>query len=814
MSTVNYAIEDVHQPGLVGRWEPQYDDDSEPISASGETFQQLCVAAKALQDQEKFSAAIDKYSDALKLGRAPYGYMSFAYSNIGLCYVAVEIFDRALNYHQCHLECTRVAGDEEMEIVALTNMGICQTALQNYEAAIEDHERALGLATKLKNQLGQMQAFANLGNVYAYMGKFQEAVVYHEQQLRVARDLQLREAEGRAAFNLQSDHNSLGHYDVADTYARKKMATTTGRIPLNAGYSDCKPSVEVQSGWMVKHKGAAPDSTEPDKLGTKRMWCVLREGIFGYHEDTRAGLKARRYIKMADVISVTECALQDDDRTQPTRSLKLLTEDRSFFFTCDTAKDCADWIEALKKAKSAFVPFIADGHGFLGASSRSRLAAPASNFFDASPANQRRDTASRVQNPLFVNSYLMDDEDYDLEQGHLDVSNVPESGGFGGTGAPNDDDDDDFQADIQFMRPGPAFGKGTEFVEMEEINTAGAWATEETVQRSVQYLGAKPIKAGTVGKGTPSVSDVHSVVQDLIKQNRIVNVDLTVTDKQILARTAPTFSFTPQDINVHTLSSLSNVMNFDKCVAIVFETYSVDQVSYECTVYRCNSVAEATALKSVIAGRNAGQPPRSAGRVEVNEAYVEESQMMTTALPVRLAGTLDRGYLEFKDLGQQDGDRGGYLSVQADGTPGGDDDDEPVPLVRALSIPAYDQAKLPRAPHSPVKLTLTGEEGEETEAASYFSTADSSTDGVFSTSTFHGVRVGSTLSGPTPGESALTDSDRPPLDVGFHPGETSSDHAADPHTTALAERAALEQEASAMVDLFYAMNDLPHDTES
>eukprot|EP00051_Salpingoeca_urceolata_P027766 m.483183 g.483183 ORF g.483183 m.483183 type:complete len:838 (-) comp22809_c0_seq1:165-2678(-) len=833
-----YSISDVHQPGLVHRWEPPFNDHQEPVTNAGQTFEEVCVDAKGMQDQERFATAIDKYTMALKLGRAPYGHMGFAYSNIGLCFMAVDNFDRALNYHQCHLECTRVAGDEEMEVVALTNMGVCQLAQRNYDAAIEAHERALGLATKHSLLQGQLQAFANLGNVFAYMGKFQEAIVYHEQQLRVARELQDREAEGRACFNLQSDHNSLQHYDVADTYARKKLTTAGGREALNSGICDHKPTVLVHSGWLVKHKGAALEAEEPSSLQDTRLWCVLQEGIFGYHNDTRAGLTARRYIKLSEVASVHECALYDDEHVQPTRSFRINTEQRSFFFTCETPKDCSDWIEALRKTKSGFVPFVSDAtHGGVRGNNNP-LARPASQYFDAGP----RAPSGGVQNPLFHDSSYLQDEDpsdtlYNI--GHINVSVYDEAEEQGDEDMPPGFHDDEFGL-VPLGTP----------VDLTHVNTMGGWESDETVQRECKYLGTKPLPLPQSQRGMPPIRDVHSAVQDLERSNESLDVNLTVAEKQIIARTLPSFAEAPKEVTIHAVSQLVNVMNFDTSIAVVLETFALGKKGYECAVYSCDSVDEATALKEVIARRNAGQrttsvssrPGSMSRRVEVNDAYVEESEMTTIPIPSPGLSRGDvlsaPGYFTFEPEDNSLPDEAaGYLQVTESNEP----------IVRVVSIPDYDVAKPPSRTNTvssfdqPAFSTL--------QRSGYDPSSATAAGGVESHRTLHGARSAQhALIGVVPGEDAdtdpvlapplqfstehggeaLTDSTAAPLEFDTVPGE-SQDHtlprnargmtggqaaaASEGAMPSLDERQQLEREAGIMVDTFYELNQVPKQSQ-
>lgn len=360
-SRKSFDIKPPHGPNLDGklvRTAPESPVPSEGGVSPAELFERTVREAKEHQMRGDFNAAIEQYNAALKHSVGiPYGLMAFAYGNMGRCYHALEIFDRALNYHQLHLDLATQGDDDEMQCVALTNMGLAQYAMGNMQEAINLHLKCLATATELGDQQAQMRSFANLGNAYGSMGKYKEAVVYHEQQLRVAQALRDTDAEMRAAFNLENDHNSLKHYDVANRYRSKKNHAQTlklARSSLNEDLGDKRPGAEIASGWLIKHVGG--DKEGPKKVSDVRRWCVLQNGVFSYAKHVAATLKAQRYIRMTDVTSVEEYEVEGDDADQAV-SFRILVGERAYYFTCDSAKECRDWIEALNRARSGMAQF-------------------------------------------------------------------------------------------------------------------------------------------------------------------------------------------------------------------------------------------------------------------------------------------------------------------------------------------------------------------------------------------------------------------------------------------------------------------------
>lgn len=324
-----------------------------------EPFEQEASLGKQRQDNREFKEAMAHYEKCLKMKQAPYGMVGFVYCNIGKCYMGLEMCDRALQYFQLYLELGMNVQDPEMQALAVSNMGLAQYALGNIQEAMDHHKRALDLGLELNDLKVQLQAFANLGNTYGATGRYKEAVVYHEQQLRLAYSMGDREAEARACFNLENDHNSLKHYAVAEQYRTKKLAARVSRVPLNSGFGDQKPGLPLHSGWLIKHEGG--DIEGPSSCSAVKRWCILKGGVFSYQKHVRSGLKAQRYIRMADVVSIEEVVLEkfDSEQRSPAqdKSFRILCVDRAFYFTCATALECREWIEVLQQARTEIDQF-------------------------------------------------------------------------------------------------------------------------------------------------------------------------------------------------------------------------------------------------------------------------------------------------------------------------------------------------------------------------------------------------------------------------------------------------------------------------
>ena len=102
-----------------------------------------------------------------------------------------------------------------------------------------------------------------------------------------------------------------------------------------------------------------PPLTGPASRAEIKRWCLLKNGVFSYQQHVKTGLRADRYIRMSDVTSIEEVDLEDPgadlqqppDVDNPGMSFRIIDLERAYYFTCTTATECREWIEALQVRK-------------------------------------------------------------------------------------------------------------------------------------------------------------------------------------------------------------------------------------------------------------------------------------------------------------------------------------------------------------------------------------------------------------------------------------------------------------------------------
>jgi tetratricopeptide (TPR) repeat protein len=144
--------------------------------------------------------------------------------NLGIAYVGLGEYQKAIKYHEQALKITREIGDKLGEGNSLGNLGIAYYNLGNYRKAIEYHEQHLEISREISDRLGEGNSLGSLGNVYLSLGEYRKAIEYYEQVLQINRKIGDRLGEGNSLNNLGIAYTSLGDYQKAIEYYEQSLA--------------------------------------------------------------------------------------------------------------------------------------------------------------------------------------------------------------------------------------------------------------------------------------------------------------------------------------------------------------------------------------------------------------------------------------------------------------------------------------------------------------------------------------------------------------------------------------------------------------
>jgi tetratricopeptide (TPR) repeat protein len=134
------------------------------------------------------------------------------WNRLGNAYDSLGQYQRAIDFHQQHLEISRKIGDRQGEANSLGNLGIAYKSLGQYQRAIDFHQQLLEISREIGYRQGEAASLGNLGNAYHSLGQYQRAIDFHQQHLDISREIGDRQGEANSLGNLGNAYHSLGQY--------------------------------------------------------------------------------------------------------------------------------------------------------------------------------------------------------------------------------------------------------------------------------------------------------------------------------------------------------------------------------------------------------------------------------------------------------------------------------------------------------------------------------------------------------------------------------------------------------------------------
>lgn len=125
-----------------------------------------------------------------------------ALGNLGLQYIYLGEFRKAIDYSQQALTIAKEISSRHGEEMALGNLGLAYRYMGYPEKAIAYYELALEIAQQIGDRLGERNHLSNLGLAYCFLYKFREAIEHLKKALIISREIDDVYAEGRDLGNL------------------------------------------------------------------------------------------------------------------------------------------------------------------------------------------------------------------------------------------------------------------------------------------------------------------------------------------------------------------------------------------------------------------------------------------------------------------------------------------------------------------------------------------------------------------------------------------------------------------------------------
>jgi ATP-dependent transcriptional regulator len=136
-------------------------------------------------------------------------------ANLGLQYVYLGEFRKAIEYSQKSLTIARSISDIHDEEVVLGNLGLAHRYLDEPEKAIVYYKCALEIAQKIGNRIGERNHLGNLGLLHVSRGEFRQALEYSQQALTISIELGDSYEEGRTLGNIGLIYHRMGNPEKA-----------------------------------------------------------------------------------------------------------------------------------------------------------------------------------------------------------------------------------------------------------------------------------------------------------------------------------------------------------------------------------------------------------------------------------------------------------------------------------------------------------------------------------------------------------------------------------------------------------------------
>ena len=162
-------------------------------------------------------------------------------SELGGCYVDLNISDSALYYYKRALIYTKLFGDKQKIAIGYNNISIAYFRVGNYEKAIEWQLNAIKAKESLKDTISLATSLNNVGSMFIKLKKYTQAKRYLSKSFRLLNDES--KISGFSALNLGicfkmtgNLDSALHYYNVAlKIYTKLGLESNIGKAYSNIG---------------------------------------------------------------------------------------------------------------------------------------------------------------------------------------------------------------------------------------------------------------------------------------------------------------------------------------------------------------------------------------------------------------------------------------------------------------------------------------------------------------------------------------------------------------------------------------------------
>ena len=149
--------------------------------------------------------------------------VAVAYGNLGVNYMALSDYPKALEFGLKSLKINEDLGDKKATAGNLGNIGNVYTNQGDYPAALEYYSKALKIFEDQNNKNGIAITLGNIGNTYADLNNYPKSLEYSLRALAICEELGNEHGTASNLGNISSVYVSEGNYAKGLEYAARAV---------------------------------------------------------------------------------------------------------------------------------------------------------------------------------------------------------------------------------------------------------------------------------------------------------------------------------------------------------------------------------------------------------------------------------------------------------------------------------------------------------------------------------------------------------------------------------------------------------------
>lgn len=161
------------------------------------------------------------------------------YSNIGLIYQEMKLFDKAIFYHNKAYDLRLKDNLQKEQAISLNNIGICYRGKKEYQKAIDTYNKGIKIAQKSNYVAEYVKIIENLGSIYIDLESYSKALTLYLESEKIRDTSDVSPKEKLLLYShISLIYNKLKKYNISLLYCNKALKILENNQSLNTFCSD------------------------------------------------------------------------------------------------------------------------------------------------------------------------------------------------------------------------------------------------------------------------------------------------------------------------------------------------------------------------------------------------------------------------------------------------------------------------------------------------------------------------------------------------------------------------------------------------